>query len=204
MKSCLVGLHGLGQNGSVLAKILAPLTQQGVALLLPDGPHRHEVRKHNQIRQGHAWYIYTGDQELFLQSLLRSEKDLLDLVRPTLKEHGIEGENCTLLGFSQGGYLAGFVACRQPQLFRNCVIASARLKHEFLTEALASQVLPEVLFLHDKKDPLTRPEPVTDSCRILEEAGARTRIDWHDDGHRLGNGSLEALQIWLAERGLLG
>ena len=202
--SCLVALHGMGQDGSVMARKLKPFSDRGVALLIPDGPYRFEIRGRDSIREGHSWYIYTGDQDRFLKSLETTEKDLLDLVEPILDEHRVKAPQTTLLGFSQGGYLAGFTACRNPHRFGNCVIASARLKHEFLTEELASDLLPAVLLLHDEKDPMTEPDPVRESSRILSEAGADVRVEWHSDGHQFGEGSKKALQDWLEMRGLLG
>lgn len=202
-KSCLVALHGKGQDGSLLARKLEHLTARGVALLIPDGPYRLESKGRDGLREGHAWYIYTGDQDRFLGSLQISEKDLLGLVEPILDQHQVTRSKTTLLGFSQGGYLAGFTACRNPQRFGHCVIASARLKHEFLSNELTSGQLPAVLMLHDKEDPLTQADPVIQSERILMEAGTEVQIAWHSDGHKLGESSLALLENWLQARGLL-
>lgn len=203
MTSCLIALHGMGQDGSGLARHLQHLTKRGVALLIPDGPYRHEVRERDTIREGHSWYIYTGDQERFLTSMQKSEKDLLALVETVLGAEGVEGASTILLGFSQGGYMAGFIACRHPERFASCIISSARLKHEFLEDELTSGELPAVLLLHDENDPLTRPEPVRESFRILSEAGADVALEWHSDGHRLGDGSIKSIECWLESRGLL-
>ena len=193
----------MGQDGSSLAKKLGHFSRHGVALLIPDGPYRIEVRGRNGAREGHAWYIYTGDQDKFLSSLKISEKDILKLVEPILEEHQVPGSNTILLGFSQGGYLAGFTACRNPRRFGNCVIASARLKHEFLTKELASGLLPAVLIVHDEKDPLTQAGPARDSERVLSEAGAEVDIEWHSDGHNIGDAAITLLENWLRVRGLL-
>ncbi|MGE4602690.1 MAG: prolyl oligopeptidase family serine peptidase [Planctomycetota bacterium] len=202
--SCLVALHGMGQDGSGLARLLQHLTERGVALLTPDGPYRHEVRERGTIREGHSWYIYTGDQQRFLDSMQKSEKDLLGLVEKVLDSNGIDGSRTILLGFSQGGYMAGFIACRHPERFANCIIASARLKHEFLEDELSSGKLPALLLLHDENDPLTQPDPVRESLRILSQSGADVTLDWHSDGHQLGEGSITSIERWLESRGLLG
>ncbi len=193
----------MGQDGSALASKLKHFCDRGVALLVPDGPYRIEVRGRSGSREGHAWYIYTGDQDRFLKSLKISEKDILNLAEPILEEHRVSASRTILLGFSQGGYLAGFTACRNPQRFGNCVIASARLKHEFLTDELASGQLPAVLMLHDEQDPLTAADPVRESERVLTDAGADVEIKWHSDGHHIGDSSLTLLESWLDTRGLL-
>lgn len=202
-RSCLIALHGLGQNGSSILHKLNPLHDRGIHLVAPDGPHRHEVRGPDGIREGHAWYIYTGDQQHFLASLLESEQDLLGIVKTVQQESGVKPEETVLLGFSQGGYLAGFVACRHPELFGGCVISSARLKHEFLSDEIARGDLPRMLFLHDKADPLTGPDPVLQSVDHLEKASAQVELCWHQDGHRLGDGAISSLQDWLQRNRLI-
>ena len=171
--------------------------------MVPDGPHLHEVRNRAGTREGHSWYIYTGDQPRFRESLIQSESHLLEIVDAVQRESGISAEKTVLLGFSQGGYLAGFVSCRHPHRFGNCVIASARLKYEFLTEEISSGHLPSMLFLHDDQDSLTRPEPVKESVKILHQVKAAAEVIWHSDGHRLGDGSIAALEQWLEQKKLI-
>jgi len=198
-RCCIIALHGLGQDGSRILNKLQPLVEQGATIVAPDGPHRHEVRRPDSIRKGHAWYLFTGDQELFKSSMLEAEADLLHIVDTVQEESGILPNRTILLGFSQGGYLAGFVASRHPDRFAGCVIASARLKHEFIVEELSRGELPEFLFLHDKKDPLTAADPVRNSLQQVEDAGGSAKLQWHDDGHRLGSGSIDHLQRWLKD-----
>ncbi|OUU21435.1 MAG: hypothetical protein CBC13_08920 [Planctomycetia bacterium TMED53] len=199
LRSILLGLHGMAQDGAYLGRKLEPLLDQGIGLILPSGPYPMEVRGRNGARQGHAWYIFTGDQSAFRASMQRSEADLLDLLHQFKAETNISEVPIDLLGFSQGGYLGGFVALRQPQLFRSCIIASARLKHEFLEAELTYKPGIQVLFLHDKNDPLTKADPVEESQKILERAGVKSSIKWHDDGHSLDTGSVEYLAQWLKE-----
>ena len=199
IRSLLLGLHGMAQDSSRMVQKLDFLRQQGVGLILPSGPYPMEVRGRSGVRQGHAWYIFTGDQPEFKASMEKSENDLLGLIEIVQKEIDNPNIPWDLLGFSQGGYLAGFMALRHPELFRSCVIASARLKYEFLEQELESQPNVQMLFLHDKNDPLTKSEPVEESQKILERAGVISSIQWHDEGHTLGTESLNFLAQWLKE-----
>ena len=199
VRSLLLGLHGMAQDGERLGRRLSGLLEQGVGLILPCGPYPMEVRGRHGARQGHAWYIFTGDQDAFKTSMEKSEEDLLNLVEHIRKDPDLGALPLDLLGFSQGGYLAGFLALRNPSLFRSCTIASARLKHEFLEQELSSSPPLEILFLHDRTDPLTRAEPVEESQKILERAGVPSSIQWHDDGHALGEQSAELLSQWLKD-----
>ncbi|HIG04922.1 MAG TPA: hypothetical protein EYQ08_04210 [Planctomycetes bacterium] len=202
-RCCVIALHGMGQDGSSILKRLEHLASRGADIVVPDGPHLHEVRGRDGTREGHSWYIYTGDQPRFRESLIQSESDLLGIVDTVQRESGISSEKTVLLGFSQGGYLAGFVSCRHRNRFGNCVIASARLKHEFLGDEISSGDLPTILFLHDDQDPLTGPEPVKESIQQLKQAEADVEVSWHSDGHRLGDQSISALQRWLEQHDLI-
>ena len=60
-----------------------------------------------------------------------------------------------------------------------------------------------MLFLHDKADPLTGPDPVLQSVDHLEKASAQVELCWHQDGHRLGDGAISSLQDWLQRNRLI-
>ena len=108
-RSLLLGLHGMAQDGSRLLQKREFLRQQGVGLILPSGPYPMEVRGRSGVRQGHAWYIFTGDQPAFRASMEKSESDLLGLIQIVREEIRNPDVPLDLLGFSQGGYLAGFL-----------------------------------------------------------------------------------------------
>ncbi|NCF55313.1 MAG: hypothetical protein GWP41_03495 [Planctomycetia bacterium] len=198
-KLILMGLHGMGQDGDYLGRKLQQLSQHGIGLILPSGPYPVEIRGKSGPRQGHAWYIYTGDQPDFRLSLDRSEEDLLRLVEAITLDSTIPDVPLHLLGFSQGGYLAGYIACRHPDIVQSCCIASARLKHGFLEKELTLGHLPKILFLHDKADRLTAAEPVVKSAEILTTAGAKPTIEWHDEKHAIGDHCVSILAQWLKE-----
>ena len=69
LRSLLLGLHGMAQEGERFGEKLAPLLDQGVGLILPSGPYPMEVRGRHGARQGYAWYIFTGDQPGFMESM---------------------------------------------------------------------------------------------------------------------------------------
>jgi len=199
LRSLLLGLHGMAQEGERFGEKLSPLLDQGIGLILPSGPYPMEVRGRHGVRQGYAWYIFTGDQPGFMESMQRSEEDLLNLLLGIRQDAALSDLPLDLLGFSQGGYLAGFMALRHANLFRSCTIASARLKHEFVESELASSPQLQMLFLHDRKDPLTKAEPVEESQKILQRAGVNAVIQWHDEGHALGTQSVGLLAQWLKD-----
>src|SRR5262245_29704441 len=67
----LVSLHGQGQSGERQQQWLKDALPPHFAAAFPDGFHAHEVRKPPRpIRLGFGWYLYTGDEAAFRESLL--------------------------------------------------------------------------------------------------------------------------------------
>ena len=73
-------------------------------VLIPDGPLPFEVNVKGERREGKAWYIYTGDQEAFLESVKKTvccvvdgmELDVslaVDGGREQMSEFGMKGDN---------------------------------------------------------------------------------------------------------------
>lgn len=198
----LVALHGMGMTADKFARVLRHLPPLQGGLLIPDGPYPYEMRSPGEIQIGRAWYVYRGDQEEFREHLLRSEAYLLDLLDAVAGRHPIDPKRTVLLGFSQGGYLAGFVACRHPERFAGLVIASARLKHEFLTLTSPGAKLPQTLFLHSESDDHVSAAHPRDGLSRLRGAGGDAEFFLHSGGHRLPAEALGALHQWLTRKGL--
>jgi len=179
-------------------RVLRHLPPTGHARLFPEGPHPFEVREGGTIRAGHSWYIFLGDQAAFRGELERTEEHLLAVLDRVEAEHGpFDRGRSVICGFSQGGYVAGFVGARHPERFSGVAIASARLKHEFLAEELARGGLPRFLLLHSRDDaamPFARAEESRD---LLAAAGVRVELRPHPGGHRLPPEALEELARWL-------
>ncbi len=199
----LIALHGQGMSGESFRRVLRHLPATPHSRLFPDGPYVFERREADGIRAGHGWYIYLGDQVAFREELERSEAHILELLDRVEAEHGpVDRARSVLLGFSQGGYLAGFVGARHPERFGGVVISSARLKHKFLADELTRVELPRFLILHSPDDPATPFARAEESRDRLLAAGADVTLVPHPGGHRLPATALEALARWLEEKGL--
>ena len=201
----LTALHGQGMSAERFRRVLRHLPPTGHARLFPDGPYVFEMRDPPQIRAGHGWYIYLGDSDGFRRELEQTETHLLTTLDHIEAEQGTtDRARSVLLGFSQGGYLAGFVGLRHPERFGGVVISAARLKHEFLVDELArgGSALPAVLLLHSPDDPATAFARAEESRDLLAEAGADVELFSHEGGHRLPPAALARVHAWLDEREL--
>jgi phospholipase/carboxylesterase len=184
--SLVVALHGMGQSAERFAKDALPVVPPRAAVLLPQGPHPYEIRREDgPPRQGNAWYVWTGDSAEFVRSLERTGAWLLGIVAAEIAAAPLDPRRVALLGFSQGGYLAGFVGVRNPERFRALVVAAGRLKDEVLADTAprAAAAGLRVLDVHGEKDASVGPAPCRASAERLAALGLAVSFRTYDAGH---------------------
>jgi phospholipase/carboxylesterase len=182
---CVVGLHGFKDCGARLAERLTGLEHAPYARLFPDGPFPLEVEGDVGRRVGYAWYQYTGDQAAFLRSLDFGRAHLRRLVADVAARHGIDAGRVALLGYSQGGYLAGVAGLRDHPLYRGVVGLATRTKVEAVEDVLDRARGFPFLILHGERDrfiPVARQREMAD--RLLAR-GVDVRWGTWPGGHGL-------------------
>ncbi|MCA9322448.1 MAG: dienelactone hydrolase family protein [Planctomycetes bacterium] len=200
---CLVlGLHGMGQDAERLQADLEPIAGCAREFLLPDGPLPFEAPGPDASRRrGHAWYIYTGDQEAFLASAGLTIGWLLDLLTAVrAAEPDLAGLPVVLLGYSQGGYLAGILAMQHPELFGGLCAINSRLKDE-LAGAISSDAFPPTLVLHGERDRFIPVERARASAQALADQGLPVTFQAFPSGHSLRPEQIATWDQWLASMG---
>jgi phospholipase/carboxylesterase len=198
----LVALHGQGMTADGLLRLLDFPSAARRMLLVPEGPFPFERRRKGQRDIGHAWYLYRGDQDEFRHYLEQAEQHLLGVLEDVKARHPVDARRTVLMGFSQGGYLAGFAALRNSRAFAGLVLANTRLKHEFLQQELKSRALPVTLVVHAENDPSVRWEAARKSVAVLERAGAAVQIAIHHEGHRLPADFGAIMESWFQQHHL--
>ena len=181
----LLALHGFSLTGKLLQNRLRSMLSAPYALLFPDGPFPVEVRQAQPPRIGYSWYQYTGDQQAFLAALDFSIAHLERLLERVGSEHSVDVSRVVLLGYSQGGYLASFMALQNRQRFLGLVTISCRIKVEALTDQLPALSGFPILVLHGKQDEVVPLAPQQESVRLLQEHGVAVELLLHEGGHEL-------------------
>lgn len=193
----IVALHGMGQSPDVMMEKLGDLTGGQYAWLLPRGPWPYEMRRREGTRIGYAWYTFDGDQ-----SALRAQMDsagayLADLHDEVRAEHGT-GKS-VLIGFSQGGYVAGYIGPQQPGRYSAAACISGRVKHEFLAGAASEALAMPLASFHGGSDERVRASAARDSIEQLKNQGF-THADYFEDvdaEHEISSNMRDALGRWL-------
>ena len=183
--SLVVALHGLGSSAELFARIVLPSIPDGASMLIPQAPLPFQSRTATDMRQGNGWYVYTGESEPFLSTMRRAEDWLLRVLDATLADYALDAKRVSLLGFSQGGYLAAYMGLRHAPRFRRLVVASARIKHEVLADDArrAAESGLRVLQVHGADDADVAPDASRDSAAALAAVGLAVDFRTYPGGH---------------------
>jgi predicted esterase len=179
----LVGLHGFGERGPRLAEHLGALDGAPYARLFPDAPFPVEVKEAAGSRVGASWYQYTGDQPAFLRALAFSESYLEEAIATAARGRPLDLGRVALLGYSQGGYLAGVAALRNRTRFRALVGVACRVKVEALAAELEGARGYPVLLIHGVRDRHTPLDRQREAHAALLRAGVDATLHVHEGGH---------------------
>ncbi len=179
----LVGLHGYGDDGARLASRLVVPEDAPYARLWPDGMFPVEVADGDDRRIGRAWYQYDGDQARFAQALSRASGFVAALTETVAARHPVDLGRAALLGYSMGGYVAGWAVLGGRERWRALVALSTRIKAEGVDPACAAG-LP-ILVLHGERDRFIPVERARESADRLGRGGAQVAFETWAGGHGL-------------------
>ncbi len=187
--SLVVALHGQGMSPRTFGREALPALPARATVVLPQAPLPFEIRKDGgRFRQGNAWYVYLGDTPEFLASMEAAENWLRYVLDATLARGGLDASRVALLGFSQGGYLAGFVGLRDPARYGRLVVAGARLKHEVLADAARAAAQRDgyrVLAVHGEHDEGVRLAPTRASVEQVRAWGVDVTLQTYATAHHV-------------------
>jgi phospholipase/carboxylesterase len=166
-----------------------------VRVLVPTAP----LMSHSGRFPGPSWYDYDGDQEHFRTALARAETSLMQLLQRIESEEQLAPRRRVLLGFSQGGYCGSWIALRNSDRFSGMVVSAARVKVEFLGDAIrrAGEGGFTALLCHGRNDRAVRLEAAESSRNALTTGGVQTTLHTFDSGHTMSLEQIETIRTWL-------
>lgn len=200
-------LHGQGMNEEWFALLLQKLFVLPAHFVIPRAAIA--MTAEGTGKPGASWYDYDGDQDRFLRELARVEAELLRFLSDVERDHQLEPRHRVLFGFSQGGYAAGYIALRHPDIFDGLIVSGARVKTESLwgsdvpsSAQLASARTADggpmkVLLCHGRRDRMVLPEAAERSHRELETRGLAVTTETFGAGHVINREQIAAIATWL-------
>lgn len=196
----ITALHGVAQDPAQIRRDLAPLMKRQCIWLFPRGPYPVEVRGRHVQRIGYAWYMFDGDQERLRQSMDASCSHLIGVLDTLWNQHPVDLGHSAVIGFSQGGYLAGVLGPRNPGRFRAVGCIAGRFKHEFLGDVAAKAGSRVALAqFHGAKDESVKAPAAREALEACRQLGFANAEYFEDPaaGHEISPAMLDKLGAWL-------
>ena len=186
-------LHGLQERGKRIFRKLLPYLPQNSLVIAPNGPFPLPRVKEGRVSYGHSWYFFDKfEQKYFLNQDLAKYwlRDLLEIENP--KKLPV-----TIIGFSQGGYLAPLVGkeIKETEL----VIG---LACEFRTTLIHEPLPFPMEAIHGLKDEIISSQSALSEIAKLKEMGIQ--VGWtevEDAEHEITSSMGKAVEILLEKYG---
>ncbi|MEE9311406.1 MAG: hypothetical protein V3V10_03230 [Planctomycetota bacterium] len=188
----VIALHGYGQNEDRMRRFMSPISGLPFIWVYPRAVYPLEMRQPEKIRIGNAWYMYTGDQDDLRESMAQSMKHIMNVREQVIERFGERA--CAIVGFSQGGYLAGLTGACHPQAFKAAASLTGRLKHEFMPDGNGVKLAQ----FHGLDDENVAPELARDAVEATRTKGFEVEhFEIKDTAHAISEDMAEKLGDWL-------
>jgi predicted esterase len=182
----LLLLHGTGGNEQDLLSLGQTLLPEA-NLLSPRG----KVLEHGMPR-----FFRRLAEGVFDQAdLALRTRELAGFLTAASGRYGFDPARVIAVGYSNGANIAASLLLRFPDRLAGAVLFHPMVP--FVPETLPK--LPETpLFIGaGRNDPIVPVENTTQLVSLFETAGAKVSVTWHNGGHALTSGEVEAAQQWL-------
>lgn len=169
-------LHGLGERGKRIFRKLLPYLPKEALVIAPNGPFPIQRNKTSKIEFGHSWYFYDKiEKQYFINQDLAKFwlRDLLKIENP-------KSLPVTIIGFSQGGYLAPLAG---KEITETKLIIG--LACEFRTTLIHEKLPFEMVAVHGEEDQIIPMSMAQNEIALLKNIGIN--VDFHSvkGGHEI-------------------
>lgn len=201
-KPLILYLHGFGQNRARFESLCAPMHRVNAYHLHVDGlyPVYERPPKREHAQWGRAWYLYDGSRQRLRSSLEVASEFLQELVEPLYRI--LTPNRLCVLGYSMGGYLAGYFALTRWKHVSELIAVGCRIQHEVVSDDGWSNLRHlRVLALHGERDTIVSHEPQREAVQALHSQGLDATLRLLPSGHAFDETITDASLQWLNEKG---
>lgn len=183
-KPLIVYLHGAGQNIRSFEKKMADFQKLEAYHLFIQGPYAHVSRPKERGKWGYSWYLYNGKQGSFVKSL-EYTAEFIQGVIDNFREH-LKVNRLCILGYSMGGYQAGYFAFSRWKHVNDVINLSGRYKLEsFSNQQLERCRHMNIIAIHGREDAIVSVSGQEQAIEQLQQAGLSARLISVEGGHKI-------------------
>lgn len=200
-KPLIIYLHGFGENIESFQKKCKDLLKFEAYHLFIQGPYPLYDRsgKKNVSQWGRAWYLYDGNRQQFIKSLELTSEFLQEVVDNLLKV--IQVNRLCIMGYSMGGYVAGYFALTRWKHVNELIVAGARIKTEVLKDDWGNIKHLNVLALHGRDDEAVKADPQIHEIEKLQKKGVKAELKLLNESHSFTGAYVNSISEWLNNEG---
>lgn len=191
----LLLLHGYGSNEADLFSFASEL---------PDEYYVISVRAPYDLQYGsYAWYAinFDADENKFSDhEQARASRDIIaDFIDEIIQKYSIDGQDVTLIGFSQGTILSYAVALSYPTKVQRVIALSGYVNLEILVDGFSKNDFSRLsMFIsHGTVDQVIPVEWARKAPSILNDMGIETVYKEYPVGHGVAPQNFFDLKNWL-------
>ncbi len=168
VKSITLLLHGLNERGLRIYRKLLKSLPSDTHIVAPNAPFPLPRLKSDRLDYGYAWYFYNQ----FTQNYDVDQTMAISLLKNLLVEINPHHLPVTIIGFSQGGYLAPLLAYEIKET--KLVIG---ISCEFRINFFSDTPQFSLVAIHGDQDPVIHFEQAQNEIKLLKEKNIE--VAWH-------------------------
>lgn len=199
-KPLLLYFHGFGDNLKGFENTMEPLLDLSAYHLFIQGPYPLYDKKGSKTvsKWGRAWYLYDGKRKQFIKSLEITSEFVQEIVDNLIKF--INVSRICVIGYSMGGYLAGYFGLTRWKHVKDVVVIGARIKTEVVSEE-SWHKLGHLNFLaiHGKNDDTVNHKNQEEEILTLKKFGVSAEIILLEEEHALNKHYIDTILNWLKD-----
>ena len=191
-------LHGYGSNEEDLFSFASELPAE-LFIISIRAPYVLEPF-------GHAWYAINFDAEFGKwnddQQAIESREKIIAFIDEACVAYGLDKDNVTLLGFSQGTILSYAVALSYPEKVKNVIALSGYINEGILKEAYENKEHSHlnIYASHGQVDQVIPVEWAQKAPEFLKEMGISHQYEEFPVGHGVAPQNFYSFREWLMDK----
>jgi len=178
-KETILLLHGYGEKAETIFRKLSSVLPSDVKIICPNGPFPMPKKTDEGFKMSYAWYFFDPIREQFF-----IDYDLpATLLQKFIKTQDLDQLPLTIIGYSQGGYLAPFVGQKLSNT-THVIGINCRFRYDMMN----SEINFRLDAIHGAADNLVDPVKAHKSFNILKNKGIKGEFHIIEgEGHTLSN-----------------